>query len=231
MADTTPSEQPSVDTKESSRPSARTPAQLEALQRARAKAAEVRAKNTELRRKERELVNAQLEENRRLREQSIQREHAERFRSKEDTAAEVEQQTIAGDEPQPTPPPGDGPQQISPPATRPSSPENAAGDEPQCKTSPANPGYEPQQNTAPKDDTPPAYEPQEIDAPNDNTPHEKRALAAVDAQAAFENMVQLVTSQRKYAFVNGCYSLLREETREYLGARCEERFGRHEVLM
>ena len=74
------------------RPSARTPAQLEALQRARAKAAEVRAKNTELRRKERELVNAQLEENRRLREQSIQREHAERFRSKEDTAAEVEQQ-------------------------------------------------------------------------------------------------------------------------------------------
>ena len=42
------------------RPSARTPAQLEALQRARAKAAEVRAKNTELRRKERELVNAQL---------------------------------------------------------------------------------------------------------------------------------------------------------------------------
>ena len=77
MADTTPSEQPSVDTKESSRPSARTPAQLEALQKARVKAAEVRAKNTELRRKERDLVNAQLEENRRLREESIQREYAE----------------------------------------------------------------------------------------------------------------------------------------------------------
>ena len=74
-----------MDTKESSRPSARTPAQLEALQRARAKAAEVRAKNTELRRKERELVNAQLEENRRLREESIQREHAKRFSAKEDS--------------------------------------------------------------------------------------------------------------------------------------------------
>ena len=100
MADTTSSEQPPVEpAKESSRPSARTPAQLEALQRARAKAAEVRAKNTELRRKERELVNAQLEENRRLREESIQREHAERFRSKEDTAAEVEQreESIAND--------------------------------------------------------------------------------------------------------------------------------------
>ena len=58
-----------------------------------------RAKNTELRRKERELVNAQLEENRRLREESIQREHAERFRSKEDTATEVEQQeeSVAND--------------------------------------------------------------------------------------------------------------------------------------
>ena len=66
------------------RPSARTPAQLEALQRARAKAAEVRAKNTELRRKERELVNAQLEEKRRLREETIQREHAERFNAKEE---------------------------------------------------------------------------------------------------------------------------------------------------
>ena len=69
----------------------RTPAQLEALQRARAKAAEVRAKNTELRRKERELVNAQLEENRRLREESIQREHAERFQTKEDAPAEEEE--------------------------------------------------------------------------------------------------------------------------------------------
>ena len=91
MADTTPSEQPSVDTKESSRPSARTPAQLEALQKARVKAAEVRAKNTELRRKERDLVNAQLEESRRLREASIQREHAERFQSKEETPAEQDE--------------------------------------------------------------------------------------------------------------------------------------------
>ena len=82
MADTTSSEQPSVEpAKEYSRPSARTPAQLEALQRARAKAAEVRAKNTELRRKERELVSAQLEESRRLREESIRREHAQRFAS------------------------------------------------------------------------------------------------------------------------------------------------------
>lgn len=88
MADTTPTEQPSVGTKESSRPSARTPAQLEALQRARAKAAEVRAKNTELRRKERDLVNAQLEENRRLREESIQREYAERFQTKEEAPTE-----------------------------------------------------------------------------------------------------------------------------------------------
>ena len=72
-----------MDTRESSRPSVRTPAQLEALQKARVKAAEVRAKNAELRRKERDLVNAQLEESRRLREASIQREHAERFQSKE----------------------------------------------------------------------------------------------------------------------------------------------------
>ena len=90
MADTSPSEQPSVDTKESSRPSVRTPAQLEALQKARIKAAEVRAKNTELRRKERDLVNAQLEENRRLREESIQREHAERFQTKDEASAEEE---------------------------------------------------------------------------------------------------------------------------------------------
>ena len=48
MTDTTPSEQPSVEPKESSRPVTRTPAQLEALQKARVKAAEVRAKNTEL---------------------------------------------------------------------------------------------------------------------------------------------------------------------------------------
>ena len=45
------------------------------------KAAEVRAKNTELRRKEREVVNAQLAANRRLREESIEREHAAAFSS------------------------------------------------------------------------------------------------------------------------------------------------------
>ena len=61
------------------------------MQKARVKAAEVRAKNTELRRKERDLVNAQLEENRRLREESIQREHAERFQTKEDAPAEEEE--------------------------------------------------------------------------------------------------------------------------------------------
>ena len=44
----------------------------------------MRAKNTELRRKERELVNAQLEEKRRLREETIQREHAERFNAKDE---------------------------------------------------------------------------------------------------------------------------------------------------
>ena len=49
----------------------RSAAQLEALSKARVKAAEVRAKNTELRKKEREVVNAQLAENRRLREESI----------------------------------------------------------------------------------------------------------------------------------------------------------------
>ena len=76
-------EQPTVAVQETTK-RGRTPAQLEALQRARAKAAEVRAKNTELRRKERELVNAQLEEKRRLREETIQREHAERFNAKEE---------------------------------------------------------------------------------------------------------------------------------------------------
>ena len=92
MADTTPSKQPPVEpSNESSRPSVRTPAQLEALQKARVKAAEVRAKNAELRRKERDLVNAQLEESRRLREASIQREHAERFQSKEETPAEQDE--------------------------------------------------------------------------------------------------------------------------------------------
>ena len=91
MTDTTPSEQPSVEpSKESSQPVTRTPAQLEALQKARVKAAEVRAKNTELRRKERELVNAQLQESRRLREESIQREHAERFQTKDEAPAEEE---------------------------------------------------------------------------------------------------------------------------------------------
>ena len=76
-------EQPTVAVQETTKRE-RTPAQLEALQRARAKAAEVRAKNTELRRKERELVNAQLEEKRRQREETIQREHAERFNAKEE---------------------------------------------------------------------------------------------------------------------------------------------------
>ena len=79
-------EQPTVAVQETTKRE-RTPAQLEALQRARAKAAEVRAKNTELRRKERELVNAQLEEKRRLREETIQREHAERFNAKEESPA------------------------------------------------------------------------------------------------------------------------------------------------
>ena len=76
-------EQPPVPAQETTKKE-RTPAQLEALQRARAKAAEVRAKNTELRRKERELVNAQLEEKRRLREETIQREHTERFNAKDE---------------------------------------------------------------------------------------------------------------------------------------------------
>jgi hypothetical protein len=57
----------------------RSAAQLEALSKARVKAAEVRAKNTELRKKEREVVNAQLAENRRMREESIEREHAAKF--------------------------------------------------------------------------------------------------------------------------------------------------------
>jgi len=61
----------------------RTPAQMEALERARIKAAEVRARNTELRRKEREVVNAQLQENRRIREEKIQQEYQERFAQKE----------------------------------------------------------------------------------------------------------------------------------------------------
>ena len=62
----------------------RSAAQLEALSKARVKAAEVRAKNTELRRKEREVVQAQLSENRRLREENIKREHAERFQRKDE---------------------------------------------------------------------------------------------------------------------------------------------------
>ena len=57
----------------------RSAAQLEALSKARVKAAEVRAKNTELRKKEREVVSAQLAENRRLREENIEREHAAKF--------------------------------------------------------------------------------------------------------------------------------------------------------
>ena len=57
----------------------RSAAQLEALSKARVKAAQVRAKNTELRKKEREVVSAQLAENRRMREESIEREHAAKF--------------------------------------------------------------------------------------------------------------------------------------------------------
>ena len=57
----------------------RSAAQLQSLAKARVKAAEVRAKNTELRRKEREVVSAQLAENRRMREESIEREHAAKF--------------------------------------------------------------------------------------------------------------------------------------------------------
>ena len=57
----------------------RSAAQLEALSKARVKAAEVRAKNTELRKKEREVVSAQLAENRRMREESIEKEHAAKF--------------------------------------------------------------------------------------------------------------------------------------------------------
>ena len=87
-------EQPTVAVQETTKRE-RTPAQLEALQRARAKAAEVRAKNTELRRKERELVNAQLEEKRRQREETIQREHAERFNAKEEASTAA---TAADDE-------------------------------------------------------------------------------------------------------------------------------------
>lgn len=67
----------------------RTPAQIESLARARQKAAEVRAKNTALRRKERELVNAQLAETRRLREETIEREHAERFHPKDTQSDEA----------------------------------------------------------------------------------------------------------------------------------------------
>ena len=59
----------------------RSAAQLQSLAKARVKAAEVRAKNTELRRKEREVVSAQLAENRRMREESIEREQAAIFNS------------------------------------------------------------------------------------------------------------------------------------------------------
>ena len=64
----------------------RSSAQLEALSKARVKAAEVRAKNTELRRKEREVVSAQLAANRRLREENIEREHAAKFSKPEQPA-------------------------------------------------------------------------------------------------------------------------------------------------
>jgi len=70
----------------------RSAAQLEALAKARVKAAEVRAKNTELRQKEREVVNAQLAENRRLREESIEKEHAAKFSSKPEEEPASDQQ-------------------------------------------------------------------------------------------------------------------------------------------
>ena len=66
----------------------RSPAQLEALQKARERAAQVRAKNTDLRRKEREVVNHQLSENRRVREETIQREHAARFQKEQQAKPE-----------------------------------------------------------------------------------------------------------------------------------------------
>ena len=64
------------------------------------KAAEVRAKNTELRRKEREVVSAQLAENRRMREESIEREHAAKFNSNplEDEPASDRQPTAPPEE-------------------------------------------------------------------------------------------------------------------------------------
>ena len=54
-----------------------TPARMEALAKARAKAQEVRARNTELRRKEREIVAKQLESNRLKREAAIHSEHSQ----------------------------------------------------------------------------------------------------------------------------------------------------------
>ena len=78
----------------------RSAAQLEALSKARVKAAEVRAKNTELRKKEREVVSAQLAENRRMREESIEREHAAKFNSNppEDEPASDRQPTAPPEE-------------------------------------------------------------------------------------------------------------------------------------
>ena len=80
----------------------RSAAQLEALSKARVKAAEVRAKNTELRRKEREVVSAQLAENRRMREESIEREHAAKFNSnpREEEPASDHQPTAPSNSPE-----------------------------------------------------------------------------------------------------------------------------------
>ena len=62
--------------------------------------AEVRAKNTELRRKEREVVSAQLAENRRLREESITREHAERFQKDDEKTTQPPAPPDPDDEPE-----------------------------------------------------------------------------------------------------------------------------------
>ena len=78
----------------------RSAAQLQALSKARVKAAEVRAKNTELRRKEREVVNAQLAENRRMREESIERDHAAKFSKTEEEPASDHQPTAPPNSPE-----------------------------------------------------------------------------------------------------------------------------------
>ena len=67
----------------------RTPAQIEALQRARVKAAEVRAKNKELRDKQKEIHRAALEKTRRENSERIQREYEALQREGASTDASV----------------------------------------------------------------------------------------------------------------------------------------------